>query len=238
MYLFCVLLDLTKLAGIVALLIWLRQTYRYIPTALTISRDLHMAADFSLKRFLRVAQVGSTAMGFVIGLIAGPAGNVEVAIIRGIGGALFGFLVMGWVYLFVVAKDLVALNITDEELNPSEVVLLKTAGSVVHCRKGRPLRFWEGVGGKLFLTNQALEFRAHRGQPWVYRLTIPLGEIAQVTPCKILGLFPGGLRVERVDGSVELFSFGVLADNRLWAAAITAARVISEGGRTKVLSLE
>lgn len=189
-----------------------------------------MRNEFSFRRFFHVAHVGSVAAGILIGLVAGPFGNPAEMIVRGIGGGVCGLLASACFYLLLVSKALANLRIPDAELNESEVVLLKSVGSMIHFKWGRPLRFWEGVGGRLFLTNEVLEFRAHRGQPWVYRLTIPLGEIVRVTPCKILSMFPGGLRVERRDGGFELFTFGALrCDNNSvsWASAIMAVQAAS-----------
>jgi hypothetical protein len=180
--------------------------------------------DFSYRRFVRVAQIGSVLVGVVLGLSVGPGGGAAEMMVRAIAGGVFGLLVAGCLYLFLVAKDLRNLDIPREELHEAEVVLRETPGSMVHYRSGSPLRFWEATGGRLFLTSQAVEFRAHRGQPWVYRLTIPLGEIAHAAPCRILRLFPGGLRIERADGSFELFSFGRFDRNRDWAEEIMDAR--------------
>jgi hypothetical protein len=183
--------------------------------------------DFSLKRFLRVAQVVSTLVGAIIGLLVGAPGNVESMILRFVGGGLAGLMISSCFYLLLVSKDLALAEIPKEELNDSEAVLLKNAGSMVHYKTGRPLRFWEGVGGTLFLTNQALTFRAHKGQPWSYWVTIPIDEIANVKPCKILKIFSGGLRVDRRDGTFELFTFGAMGNSRGWATAILAVRDMS-----------
>jgi hypothetical protein len=183
--------------------------------------------DFSLKRFLRIGHLGSIAAGILIGLAAGPAANGLETILRIVGGGILGLVVSGCFYLFLYSKEIANLDIPAKELDESESVLLKNVGSLVHYKSGRPLWFWEAVEGKVFLTNQVLEFRAHRGQPFVYCLTIPLNEIAQALPCRILGLFAGGLRIERFDGTVELFTFGVFGDNAGWASAIMAARGVS-----------
>ncbi|HTU16779.1 MAG TPA: hypothetical protein VMG10_01850 [Gemmataceae bacterium] len=186
--------------------------------------------DFSFRRFFHVAHAGSVAAGILIGLIAGPGGAPAEMVLRAIAGGACGLMASGCLYLLLVLKDLAALQIPTSELNEHELVLLKSAGSMIHYKSGRPLRFWEGVGGRLFLTNEVLEFRAHRGQAWVYRLTIPLGEIAAAAPTKILGILPGGLRVERKDGSFELFTFGALRkdnDSESWATAILAVQTAS-----------
>lgn len=186
--------------------------------------------SLSWKRFLSVVHIASTVLGAAIALVCGPAANASDTLLRALGGALFGFWVSSCVYLFDLRKEFGRLDIPAEELNQSEIILLKSVRGMVHFRSGRPLRFWEGVGGKLFLTNQVLEFRAHRGQPWVYRVTISLSDIAGVRPCKILGCFPGGLRVDLVDGRFELFTFGIYGTSPAWAATIRAVREANARG--------
>jgi hypothetical protein len=201
---------------------------------------LCMARDeFSLRRFFHVAHAGSIAVGIIIGLAAGPNKDLVEKVVLGIAGGISGALLASLCfYLRLHVKDMAALQIPDEELNESEVVLLKSTGRMIHFKSGRPHRFWEGVGGRLFLTNEVLEFRAHRGQFWVYRLTIPLGEIARVTSSRVRGVVCGALRVERMDGSFELFALGSLrsSDNKRWASAIVAVQSASpfvDGGSFK-----
>src|SRR5262249_26305603 len=141
-----------------------------------------------------------------------------------IAGGACGLLAAGVLYLYLWHKDLAALRIPDEDLAENEVVLFSSPGSMVHYKSARPTRFWEGNCGRLFLTNKALEFRTQGGQYYRYPLTVPLHEITQAAPCRILWIFPGGLRVNRADGSHELFTFGVRGNSPAWAAAIMAVR--------------
>jgi hypothetical protein len=95
---------------------------------------------------------------------------------------------------------------------------------MVHHKSGKPSRFWERVGGKLFLTSEALEFRTHPMDWYAYRIRIPVREIECATPCKI-GSLSRGLRVERKDGSFELFAFGAIFDRSSeWVDAIIRVR--------------
>ena len=111
--------------------------------------------DFSLKRFLRIAQVASTLVGAIIGLLVEAPGNVEAMILRAVGGGLAGLMISSCFYLFLVKKEVALAEIPKAELNDSEAVLLKNAGSMVHYKTGRPLRFWEAVGGTLQVTSPA-----------------------------------------------------------------------------------
>jgi hypothetical protein len=165
---------------------------------------------------LLLAFVGlATAIGYF-------AGAEDEAITRAFAIGFMTLLVSGGVsYLVYYARAMKQANITDEELDESEVVWAKTAQSMVHYKSGTPLKFWEAVGGRLFLTNQVLEFRTFPAELFSYRLVIPLEEIRRARPCRILGFISGALRVERYDGSFELFTFGAAFDvSREWADAI------------------
>jgi hypothetical protein len=193
-------------------------------SCLPIEEFLVVREEFAFRRFFHATHAGSIAVGTIIGLVAGPAGGPAEMTMRGIGGGVCGLVASAMLYLYLISKDLAALQIPDDELNDGEFVLLASPRCMVHYRSGEPLRFWDGIGGKLFLTNEVLEFRAHRGQHAVYRKTIPLGQIDGATPCRILGFIPGGLRVGRVDGGFELFTFGAHGNSPNWAAAIMAAK--------------
>ena len=102
----------------------------------------------------------------------------------------------------------------------------QTPGAIVHYRTGQPRRALDAVGGKLFLTSHRLVFLAHRGQPFHYRLDLPLQEVADVAACEtVLGL-RGGLRVSTAGGKEELFTFGAAreAEAHRWREAILRAR--------------
>jgi hypothetical protein len=90
----------------------------------------------------------------------------------------------------------------------------------VHYKSGNPRRFWEAVGGQLYLSSDTLEFRSNSMEWWVYQIAIPLHDISRAAACKI-GNAPGGLRIERKDGSVELFTFGAALNcSEEWVAMI------------------
>jgi hypothetical protein len=83
---------------------------------------------------------------------------------------------------------------------------------------------WAGIVGRLFLTNQVLEFRASPGQGSVEILKMPLGTIRRA---RALWVFIGfsDLRVDRNDGSFFVFHFGPFANTaRDWAQAIMKFR--------------
>ncbi len=99
--------------------------------------------------------------------------------------AIFG-VVGGLALAFTVlyGKSLRTLQLANDDLLlPTEVVKKQTQLNVVYYRTGRPLRFWEAAGGKLFLTTSRLIFKAHPDQPWAFWAcdrALPLDEIVLV----------------------------------------------------------
>jgi len=162
----------------------------------------------------------------VVTVLAYFLGAEEEAIPRA-GGLGFGTLLLvgGGAYLVIYTIRMRQLDVPGDELGDSEVVWAKSSGSMAHFRSGKPWMFWDSVGGRLFLTNDVLEFRANPAEPWAYKITIPLADIRRAAPCSILGFINGALRVERMDGSYEIFTFGAAFDvSREWAKAIMEFR--------------
>jgi hypothetical protein len=166
----------------------------------------------------------NVAFALLVGVVAYFVGAEEEAVLRAFTlGFVTLFLGGASTYLFIYFKRMRELELPNEELGDEEVVWAKTT-HIVHYRTGNIHKFWETVGGKLFLTNHAVEFRANSAEFWVYRIVIPLREVHQAMPCNI-GVFPAGLRIERKDGTFELFTFGAMYDvSREWADAIMAFR--------------
>lgn len=171
-----------------------------------------------MKLVLRVALVLTIAA--IASVVAYFAGAEREAVERALAIGLLTLLVVGGgMYLVIYAIRMKQLDIPAAELGENEVVWAKTTHTV-HYKTGNPYKFWEAVGGKLFLTNKVLEFRAGPAEWWVYRIKIPLQQIHDARPSKI-GFVSGGLRIERDDGTFELFTFGATFDvSREWADAI------------------
>lgn len=185
-------------------------------------------SDLSLKRFLRVGLCVAGLFWLALGLFFAARGGAGWEDFFGIAvaGALVGFLASSCRYLVLLAREIQQLHLPVEKLEEGEEVLLETLHSMVHYRTGRPSRFWEAVGGKLYLTNQRLVFLAHRGQPWHYELSLALDAIVQAETCLILDHIPGGLRVLTAAGEEELFTFGAVHELEAdrFAAGILLAR--------------
>jgi hypothetical protein len=172
-----------------------------------------------------VLTFGVLLLSAIAAAVAYVLGPEEEAALCAIAIGCFTLLVVGGgTYLVIYAIRMKQLDIPADELADNEVVWARTSHAV-HYRTGNTWKFWETVGGRLFLTSAALEFRANSAEWWVYRIKMPLEEIRRAEPCAIGFLIPGGLRVERRDGSYELFAFGAAFDvSREWANAILAFR--------------
>jgi hypothetical protein len=181
----------------------------------------------SLKGFLAIAAVAAVVCAAAAGVACALADRLDVEAGAAIlaGGVALGLMTAGVVYLVQLTAEVRRLDLDPDELLPGESLLMQTAGPMVHYRTGRPRRPLDGVGGKLFLTTHRVIFLAHRGQPWHYRLDIPLEEIEEAAPCKVWPGVRGGLQVSVAGGRREVFTFGAVraAEADEWGEAIRLA---------------
>ena len=98
-----------------------------------------------------------------------------------ISGFIFGLLT-GW---FASSKSVATA--TKIELHAGEEVAFHTGAN--------HFKGMEGVGGKLYLTNNRLVFKSHKLNVQTHELSIPLTDILQVERYKSLGLINNGLAV-------------------------------------------
>ena len=75
----------------------------------------------------------------------------------------------------------------------------------------------EGVGGKLYLTKEALIFVSHKLNIQNHELLIPIEEIASYSLSKNLGIVPNGLTINKKDGVSEKF---VVNNRKAWVEKI------------------
>ena len=128
----------------------------------------------TIKGFVRIAAVASLVSAFglswcsVLELKRDPWWGAPICFTS----IVIGLLVAGCFYLAQVAKEMRSLHLDSEDMLPEEEVSMECF--CCHFRTGRAPKFWEAVGGKLLLTSHRLAFPAHRGQPWHYRLFLPL----------------------------------------------------------------
>jgi hypothetical protein len=181
----------------------------------------------SLKGFLTIASVVGlfSGVGIIYCAQVSDVGLLEVVFIS-FGSVVIGLVAASHFYLVQLWLEIRNMRLSEEDLLPSESVVMESPGTLVHCRTGRPARFWNAVGGKLFLTTHRLIFVTHRCQPWCYTLSLSLGKIAGADTCQLFETIRGGMRVTMTGGKKELFTFGAVRELEAdrWAAAILLAR--------------
>ena len=64
---------------------------------------------------------------------------------------------------------------------------------------------WEGVGGKLFLTNQRIFFKSHGLNIQIHELSIPLNEIENIDVGNSFWIIPNELTIKTRNGKKEKF---------------------------------
>jgi hypothetical protein len=79
----------------------------------------------------------------------------------------------------------------------------------------------ESVGGKLYLTLEALIFVSHKLNIQVHTLEIPLREVTGLSLNRSLGLVPNGLTVHLASGAQEQF---VVNKRKKWVEKINTLR--------------
>ena len=124
------------------------------------------------------------------------AKDITISIGSGVfGGALSGLL-FGWLMgLFANSKRLT--KDTKIDIQTDEIILFETGAN--HFKGA------EGVGGKLYLTNNRLVFKSHKFNIQNHELSINLPDIDKVDRYKTLGLANNGLSVTTIDNKTEKF---------------------------------
>ncbi|MDN3655424.1 GRAM domain-containing protein [Ferruginibacter paludis] len=111
------------------------------------------------------------------------------------GGAVAGVL-FGWMMGFFADSELL-LKGTKINTLTDESILFETGAN--HFKGA------EGVGGKLYLTNQRLVFKSHKFNIQNHERSINLSDIGQVERYKIWGLINKGLLVTTLHNKTEKF---------------------------------
>ncbi len=85
-------------------------------------------------------------------------------------------------------------KVNPPDFRTDESPVIDTASNLMHSR-------WQSIGGKLFLTNKALYFRAHPFNLKRPNLNIELSEVLNFSPAKVSSTIDNGLIVETKDGT-------------------------------------
>ena len=141
-----------------------------------------------MKKYLIAGVLFGLAMMFLVILLFTIQNGFSLSLVYGgiVAGFFAGFLFSVMFLMFVLnLKDKVKLISLDLQIN--EVVLMEAAAN--HVKK------LNSTGGKLFLTNQRLLFKAHGANLKIYNLCYNLQEIVDIEIWKVLGLMSHGLIV-------------------------------------------
>jgi len=156
----------------------------------------------------------SILVGIVFGLLFGTFQafmyGINTAIILGpTTGLLFGI----FMHLFVNSKAVkrqTQIEITDGE-------------SIIHSGGANHLKNNEGVGGKLYLLTDKLQFKSHRFNLQNHELVIYIDQIKDIAFYNNLGIVPNGLAISLTDGRQEKF---VVSGRQLWKVEIERLKAI------------
>jgi hypothetical protein len=112
-----------------------------------------------------------------------------------IAGIISGFL-FGWlVGLFNKSKFVKETTMFDTD--PDEVIVFETSAN--------HFKGFEGVGGKLYLTNKRLFFKSHKLNIQNHQLSISLADISSADRYKTLSLVNNGLAIITKQNTTEKF---------------------------------
>ena len=84
------------------------------------------------------------------------------------------------------------------ELNENEIIEIS--------RPANHFLGFEGVGGKIFITNQRFVFKSHAANLQAHEQTINYSEIKSVKFYNTLGIVPNGLKLILNSGKIEKFA--------------------------------
>ncbi len=117
--------------------------------------------------------------------------NPTFSLSRSILASIIGGTVAGLVFALILrafSKFKMAKNITITDLQPQETILFNT--------NANHFKGFEGVGGKLFLTNKRLVFKSHKFNIQNHDLSININVIKIVERYKTANIINNGLKIE------------------------------------------
>jgi hypothetical protein len=149
--------------------------------------------------------------GVSFGTFQGFMHGINAAIISGpISGLLFGI----FIHLFVNSKA----------VKRQTQIETKDGESIIHSGGANHFKNSEGVGGKLYLMNDKLQFKSHSFNLQNHELAIYIDQIKDITFYNNLGIVPNGLAISLKDGRQEKF---VVSGRQLWKTEIEKLRAIT-----------
>ena len=134
-----------------------------------------------------------------------------ILIQRALTGLIFGLIfppIMKW-----LAKKMYSKTVPEVDIDLKENEIVEAEGPANLFRK------MEGVGGKLFITNQRLVFNSHKLNIQRGATSILYSEIESVQPRKTSGLIDNGISIQLKSGDEHKF---VVNDRETWLKEIQA----------------
>ncbi|ASU35821.1 hypothetical protein [Mucilaginibacter xinganensis] len=154
-------------------------------------------------RTIRAVISGCLFGGFMGGFFALQYGLASGAINGLVTGLLFGT----GIYFFITSKMIDKQ--TQIVVNADESIVLSDGAN--HFLNG------EGVGGKLYLLNDRVQFKSHRFNIQNHEFEIGIADVEEVRFYNIYGIIPAGLEIRTTAGGKEKF---VIHDRDKWKTAI------------------
>jgi len=159
---------------------------------------------------IKTSILAGIAFGLLLGTFLGFMHGINAAIITGpISGLLFGI----FIHLFGNSKT----------VKRQTQIETKDGESIIHSGGANHLKNSEGVGGKLYLLSDKLQFKSHSFNLQNHELVIYIDQIKDITFYNNLGIVPNGLAVSLKDGRQEKF---VVSGRQLWKTEIEKLRAI------------
>jgi hypothetical protein len=122
--------------------------------------------------------------------------TVFITILSGLAGGAIAGVLFGW---------LMGLFANSKLLTKGTKINMLTGENILFDTGANHFKGAEGVGGKLYLTNQRLVFKSHNFNIQNHELSINLSDIEQVERYKVAGLINKGLSVTTLDNKTEKF---------------------------------
>jgi len=153
-----------------------------------------------MKTEIKNSILAGIVFGFLFGIFLTIRYGFQYALIASpISGFAFGIIL----YFFVTSKT---VKKQTQIANVDEGAIIFSGGAN-HLKNG------EGVGGKLYLLTDKLQFKSHSFNIQSHELVIDIGKIKEVRTYNILGLIPTGLEIITTEGQSEKF---VVNNRRQW----------------------
>lgn len=151
------------------------------------------------------------AFGLLFGTVQAFSNGINSAIISGpISGFLFGI----FIHLFVNSKTVKRQT----QIETKDVESIIRSGGANHLKNS------EGVGGKLYLLTDKLQFKSHSFNLQNHELIIYIDQIKDITFYNNFGIIPNGLAIALENGIQEKF---VVSGRQLWKTEIDKLRIIA-----------